>query len=200
MMQQQKSAMALDDVLARLHEELEDGASADRLRDLVGQHPAFREELLAFAAEWLASEGSDLDDGVLVVSKTVSGHAELLRQFWAAASADDASPLPSTPAALRDVAERCRIDTAVLRKVVKGFVEAMTIPGKFVSFLAEATAVPTSQVWVFLTSPAIAAAGAADYFAPSGRKSGGKSSFADVIRKSDLSDEDKAFWLSHLDA
>lgn len=200
MMQEQNQAMALDDVLEHLHEELEDRASSDRVREFVARHPEFREEILAFAAEWLASEGSDLDDGVLAVSQTVSKHAELLERFWAAVSADDANPLPGTPAALRDVAQRCRVDTAVLRKVAKGFVEATTIPGKFVSLLAEATDAPTLGVWAFLTSPAIAAAGAGDYFAPAGRRSGGKSSFADVIRKSDLDDEDKAFWLSHLDA
>ncbi len=200
MMQEQKPGMALDDVLERLHEELEDGASADRVRELVGLHPAFREEILAFAAEWLSSEGSDLADDVLVVSGTVSGHAELLERFWATAATDDASPLPGTPAAWRGVAERCRVDTAVLRKVAKGFVEAATIPGKFVSMLAEATAAPPSRVWSFLTSRAIASAGAVDYFAPSGRRGGGTSSFAEVIRESDLGDEDKVFWLSHLDA
>lgn len=200
MMQEQNQAMALDDVLEHLHEELEDRASADRVREFVARHPEFREEILAFAAEWLASEGSDLDDGVLAVSQTVSKHAELLERFWAAVSADDASPLPGTPAALRDVAQRCRVDTAVLRKVAKGFVEATTIPGKFVSLLAEATDAQTLGVWALLTSPAVAASGAGDYFAPAGRRSGGKSSFADVIRKSDLDDDDKAFWLSHLDA
>lgn len=199
MMQEQKQAMALDDILERLHEELEDGASADRVREYVARHPGFREEILAFAAEWLSGAGSDLGDDVLVVSQTVSGHAELLERFWAAVSSDEASPLPGTPAALRDVAQRCRVDTAVLRKVAKGFVEATTIPGKFVSLLAEATDAPMSRVWAFLTSPAIAAAGAGDYFAPSGRRNGGRSSFADVIRKSDLGDGDKAFWLSHLD-
>lgn len=198
--QEQQSIGTLDDALAALHEELEGGASADWVREFAGKNPAFREDILAFAAEWLASEGSDLGDEILVVSGTVSAHAELLERFWAAARLDEASPLPNTPAALRGVAERCRVDTAILRKVAKGFVEATSIPGKFVALLAEATGAPISRVWSFLDSPAAAVAGARDYFAPAGRTSGGTSTFAEVIRKSDLGEADRAFWLSHLDA
>lgn len=199
-MSKENETEALDEVLVLLHEELEDGASAERVREISRQHPGFQKEILAFAAEWLANEGSDLSDDTPLVGYTVSGHAELLDRFRALAQADATSPLPATPGELKAVADRCRIDTAILRKIVKGFVEVPTIPGKLITYLADAVDAEPAQVWSYLNSPALATAGAGDYFAPNGRAKGGKSSFAEVVRKSDLDDEDKQFWLSHLAA
>lgn len=199
-MSKENETEALDEVLVSLHEELEDGASADRVAELVKRHPEFRKEILAFAAEWLANEGSDLADDMPVVGQTVSGHAALLERFWAMVQTEPESPLPNTPGEWEVVADKCRIDTAILRKIVKGFVEVTTIPGKLITYLAEALDAQPAQVWSYLNSPALSTAGAGDFFAPSGRAKGGKSSFADVIRKSDLGDEDKQFWLYHLAA
>lgn len=189
----------LDDVLALVHEELEDGASGDDVRQLADRYPAHRAAILAFVAAWLESDGSDLTDDMPVVGQTVSGHAELLERFWAAPR-DDASPFRRPPAELKAIASRARIDTAILRKLVKGLVDTTTIPGKLVVLLAEASEVAEAQVWAHLTSPALASAPGTDYFAPSGRTAPGQSSFAEVVRNSSLSAEDRDFWLSGLEA
>lgn len=72
----------LDDVLSTLHDMLEDGASRDDVLRFASLNGAFRNDILAFVAEWLASEGSDLSDDSQDVSHTVAGHAELLEAFW----------------------------------------------------------------------------------------------------------------------
>lgn len=189
---------ALDDVLALVHEELEDGANGDAVRKLADRYPAHGKAILAFVAEWLASDGSDLPDDMSVVGQTVSGHAELLERFWAARP-EDASPFRRPPKELKAIASRARIDTAILRKLLKGLVDTTTIPGKLVVLLAEASGAPKAQVWAHLTSPALATALGTDYFAPSGRTAPGRSSFAEVVRNSSLSAEDRDFWLSGLE-
>ncbi len=55
----------LDDILAGVHLELEDGATADRINQIANENPQLRAEILAFAAEWFASDGSDLSDDIL---------------------------------------------------------------------------------------------------------------------------------------
>jgi hypothetical protein len=189
---------ALDDVLALVHEKLEDGASGDDVRQLADRHLAHRQAILAFVAEWVASEGGDLTDDMPASGQTVSGHAELLERFWAAPR-DDASPFGRPPEELKEIASRARIDTAILRKLLKGLVDTTTIPGKLVVLLAEAAGTAEAQVWTHLTSPALASASGTDYFAPSGRKAPGRSTFAEVVRQSSLSAADKDFWLTGLE-
>jgi len=72
----------LDDILAGVHLELEDGATADRINQIANENPQLRAEILAFAAEWFASDGSDLSDDILTVQQTVSEHTILLERFW----------------------------------------------------------------------------------------------------------------------
>ncbi len=62
----------LDEILAAVHEELEGGASADRVMQIATSCPHLREEILAFAAEWFASDGSDLPDDALGAEWPVS--------------------------------------------------------------------------------------------------------------------------------
>lgn len=191
-------AEALDDILETLHEALEEGANADRVREIAEEHSAFRAEILAFAAEWFASDGSDLPDDTLVVEHTVSDHAALLDRFWQMAAADAANPFQQvSPDDLLQMADRCRVDMVVLRQLVRGFVDAATIPAKLISWLAAETHSSVADVWSHFGSPAVATA---DFFAPSGKSSSAKLSFGEVIRNSNLSPENKQFWLAHLDA
>jgi hypothetical protein len=197
----QNAALALDDILANLHEELEEGASADRVREIASEHPQFRTEILAFSAEWFRSDGSDLPDDTLAVTSTVSGHAALLDRFWEMAGRDAENPFAGKLLGdLEAIADRCRIDTAILRQLVRGFIDEATIPGKLVAWLAAALGAAPAQVWTFLSSPTLAAAEGRDYFAPDGKRVPGKVSFADAIRSSGLGASDKTFWLRHLEA
>ena len=194
-----KALDELDNILDGVHEELEGGASADRIRQLADQHPEARSEIIAFAAEWFASDGSDLSDEDLVVDQTVSDHVTLLERFWQAVPSDAVDPFQSLPTdELEMLAGRCRIDMGILRQLVRGLIDEATIPGKLVAWLADATGASMSDIWSHLSaSPARAAA---DYFAPSGKRVGAKVSFAEAVRSSTLGPDGLQFWLSHLDA
>lgn len=188
----------LDDILDGVHEELESGASADRIRELADEHPAARSEILDFAAAWFTSQGSDLSDDDLVVDQTVSDHVALLERFWRAMPSDAADPFQSLPTEdLEMLARRCRIDMGILRQLVRRLIDEATIPGKLVAWLADATVAPMSDVWFYLSS---SPAHAADYYAPKGKRTGAKVSFAEAVRGSALDPDDRQFWLSHLDA
>ncbi|BAV50367.1 MAG: hypothetical protein E5X74_31400 [Mesorhizobium sp.] len=189
----------LDDILAGVHLELEDGATADRINQIANENPQLRAEILAFAAEWFASDGSDLSDDILTVQQTVSEHTILLERFWQLtmpAAIDPFEKLSTDD--LQALAERCRVDLIILRQLVRGRIDETTIPGKLIAWLADATGASMADVWSHLASGQINAA--ADYFAPSGRRTGAKISFAEAIRSSDLSPDDKQFWLAHLEA
>jgi len=192
------STPELDDILADVHEELEAGASADRIDQIVKAHPRVRDEILAFAAEWFASDGSDLPDDEREVGRTVAGHNELLERFWQCVAPASENPFEALPTeGLQALADRCRIDMMILRQLVRGLIDEATIPGKLVAWIAEATGARVADVWSYLSSPMAAAA---DYFAPGGRRTGNKVSFAEAVRASNLSADDQVFWLTHLDA
>lgn len=194
-------ASDLDALRASVHDELEKGASAARVREIADAHPNFRAEILDFAAAWLASDGSDLSDDMRLVGQTVPGHSALLERFWEAAEHGASDPFAKLPPKdLKAIAERCHLDMAVLRQLVRGFIDVDTIPGKLVAWLADATSVRTAELWSFLSSPALATGGGRDFFAPGGKRSPDKVSFADVIRNSQLPEADKQFWLAHLEA
>ena len=188
----------IDEVLAGVHEEIELGATGARIHEIADQHLQAREAILAFAAEWFASPGSDLSDDDTADGHTLREHTAILDQFWQAAAADEAKPSDGQPIdKLDDVASRCRIDREILRKLVRGRIDEMSIPGRLVGWLGHELETSPAAVWAALSA---ADAGAhADYYAPSGPKPGRKASFADAIRKSDLDAGDKRFWLDQVD-
>ena len=189
---------ALDEILAGLHEELEDGASGVRVREIADAHPEARADILAFAADWCASGGSDLSDEDHVGNRTAREHHQLLERVREAGAAEDAKPFARLSAdRLDEVAQRCRIDRDVLRQLVRGRINEMSVPGKLVGWLGVELDVPPQAVWSALSSGGQVAY--ADFFAPDGRKPAGKTSFADVIRRSSIDATDKRFWLDLLD-
>lgn len=187
----------LDDILALVHEELEGGASGDRVKAIAKANPQARDEILAFAEAWFASGGSDLSDDTLGIGPTVSNHDALLDRFWKLSDAGSEDPFKKADIDdLERIAAHCRIDTSTLRLIVRRFVDEMTIPAKLIALLAEATGAHVKDVWSFLT--AVPTVATADYFAPAGRREGSRISFVEAIRNSDLTPADKQFWLAHL--
>jgi len=83
MTNQPQSDEMLDDVLSTLHDMLEDGASRDDVLRFASLNGAFRNDILAFVAEWLASEGSDLGDEDSAGGRTARNHHSILEKFWA---------------------------------------------------------------------------------------------------------------------
>lgn len=195
-MNDQISRKELDQVLGRVHEELEGGASADRIKQIADECPQARAEILAFAAEWFVAKDSDLPDDVLAVDHTVARHTELLERLWKMDRHQDVDPFASLPTdQLQNIAIQCRIDKVVLRQLVRGLIEETTIPGMLVTWLATATCARTSDVWNHLCIAHTLSN--ADFFAPSGTQRGAKIAFADAVRDSAMSKPDKEFWLKH---
>ncbi len=188
----------LDEILAGVHEELEDGASGARIREIAEAHPEARDEILTFAAEWFASDGSDLSDDDRKVNRTAREHHLLLDRLREAFSAEDAKPFDGLPLdRLNDIAAKCRIDSDILRQIVRGKVDEMSIPAKLIGWFGTELKMPPQVVWASLASARSTAY--VDFFAPSGRKTGNKMSFAHVVRESDLNEPDKRFWLDALE-
>jgi hypothetical protein len=188
----------LDEILAGVHDELEGGASGARVREIADAHPDARDDILAFAAEWFASDGSDLSDDNLEVTRTAREHHLVLERFWAAAASTDAKPFEGLSAdRLGEVATKCRIDTDILRQIVRGKVDEMSIPAKLIGWFGAELEVPQQAVWSSLTT--VDRAAYADFFAPGGRRVVGKMRFVDVVRDSELGDDDKGFWLNSLE-
>jgi hypothetical protein len=187
------SRTELAQVLDRVYEELESGANAARIKQIADACPEARAEILAFAAEWVIAEDSDLPDEVLKVDRTVARHVELLERLWEKGPHQDVDPFAGLSVdELQRIASQCRIDKVVLRQLVRGLIEEATIPGILITWLATATNAKSNDVWNHLC---IAHAfSSADFFAPSGTQRGAKIVFADAIRDSAMSKPDKQFW------
>jgi hypothetical protein len=185
----------LDELIADLQKQLENGATAEDVRSFVECHPDYRKQLLGFAAQWLASDGSDLSDDSQDVSHTVAGHAELLEAFWDRFSIPDADPFSGLDSiALADIANRCRIDTTILRKLHHRLIDETTLPARLVLWIGDATDTMPGSIWSYLAHEPLAMH--ADFFAPDGKKIGGKMSFPAAVEESRLGDADKQFWLA----
>ena len=181
-----------------MHEELEAGASGTRVREIADAHPDARDDILGFAAEWFASERSDLSDDDREVIRTAREHHLVLERFWAAAVSHDEKPFDGLAIGrLGDMADRCRIDTDILRQIVRGKVDEMSIPAMLVGWFGRELEIPQQAVWASLAS--VDTAAYADFFAPGGRKVVGKVRFVDAIRDSELEETDKRFWLNMLE-
>ena len=193
------SQEAIDDIIEQVHEELEEGASAARIRQIADEHPQARAEILSFAAEWFASDGDGVSDDEQVVGDTPREHADLLDRYWnAVGPVDDNLVDGLDPDRLRDVAGRCRIDLDILRKLARGRIEPNSVPGILVGWLGHELSLPNAQVWTSLVSADSRMH--ADYFAPGGKRIGAKVTFAEAVRSSQLGDDDRRFWLDRLEA
>lgn len=188
----------LDVILAHVHDELEAGASADRIKTIANENPQARDEVFAFVAAWFTTDGSDLSDDTLEVTQTVANQKQLLDRFWELIDTNANEPFVNMSAdQLQAIAEQCRINLTLLRQIVRRLIDETTIPGLLIGLLAQATSVQIQYVWAFLT--AIPITTSADYFAPHGRKLRGKISFAEAVQVSDLQEADRQFWLRHLE-
>lgn len=189
----------LDELFANLQEQLENGATAEDVRSFVESHPDHRKQLLGFAAQWLASDGSDLSDDSQDVSQTVAGHTELLEAFWDRFSIPDADPFGGLDSiALTNIANRCRIDTTILRKLHHRLIDETSVPARLVLWIGDATDTAPGSILSYLAREPLAMH--ADFFAPDGRKIGGKMSFPAAVAESRLNDVDKQFWLVSSDS
>ena len=191
----------VDEVLAAVHEELESGADASRIVAIADGNPGARDQILAFAAEWSASAGSDLQDELLDPGHTARQHAALLERYHRSTSAE-ASPARASALEeaafdkLEDVARRCRISLDLLRKLARGRVDELSVPGILIGWIGAELGMEPGAVLGAL-APAQTSAGL-DYFAPLGRTPSAQISFLEAVRSSGLNGADRDFWLDKL--
>ncbi|MGN6819202.1 MAG: hypothetical protein ACTHJR_11100 [Sphingomonas sp.] len=199
MTNQPESTETLDAVLATLHDMLEDDATRDEVLRFAALNAAFREDIFAFVAEWFASEGSDLGDEDPAGERTARNHHSILERFWASASQGGAEPFDIVDADNIDrIAANCRVDTGIISKLCKCLIDASTIPGQLLVWLADELRTSPPAVYAFLDG--VPATGGADYFAPGGRSAPGKMSFEAAVKSSTLDLAQKRFWLPDLAA
>ncbi|WP_374524179.1 hypothetical protein [Sphingopyxis sp.] len=185
-----------DAVLADLHDMLAEAGRGDVVA-FAAAHPQYRSEILAFATEWIAlapSTEDDAEDRAPPDIPSASVRAALER-FWAKPLPPAADPFADLdfPAIERIVAE-CRIDIGILRKLEKRLIDALTVPGKLLAWLAWSLGSDIATLFSYLGGAPVSAG--ADYFAPGGPKTAaGKISFAEAVRTSQMSDDEKDFWL-----
>jgi len=199
MTNQPQSDEMLDDVLSTLHDMLEEGASRDDVLRFASLNGAFRNEILAFVAEWLASEGSDLGDEDSAGGRTARNHHSILEQFWASEQQGVPDPFEAMDADNIDrIAAICRIDAGIARKLSRCLIDVGTIPGQLIVWLADELNASPASLSAFLDSaPATASA---EYFAPRGRSAPGKVSFEAAVQSSTLDLKQKRFWFPDLAA
>lgn len=199
MTKQLQSAEALGDVLATLHDMLEDDATRDDVLRFAALNPAFRGDILAFVAEWVASEGSDLGDEDPTGERTARNHHLILERFWAPVQSQASDPFDAMDFDDIDlIAANCRIDTGILRKLCRCLIDVGTIPGQLLVWLADELRSSPSALHAFLDgAPAVAGA---DYFAPQGRTAPGKVSFEAAVKSSTLDLSQKRFWFPDMAA
>lgn len=199
MTNQPQGAETLDDVLSTLHYILEEGATREDVLRFAALHAAYREEIFVFVAEWFASEGSDLGDEDPAGERTARNHHSILERFWASAPQGGSHPFDVVDADNIDrIAANCRVDTGIISKLCKCLIDASTIPGQLMVWLADELRTSPSAVYAFLDG--VPATGGADFLAPNGRSAPGKVSFEAAVKSSTLDLAQKRFWLPDLAA
>lgn len=197
MTNQSQNTETLDNVLSTLHDMLEDSAVRDDVLRFAALHPAFREDIFAFVAEWFATEGSDLDDESPAGERTVRDHYSILERFWDPAQQQVADPFDAMDSNDMDrIAANCRIDIGILRKLSRCLIDVSTIPGQLIVWLSNELRTSPAALHAYLDSAPVAAG--VDFFAPQGRSTPGKVSFETAVLSSTLDLAQRRFWFPDL--
>jgi hypothetical protein len=85
-------------------------------------------------------------------------------------------------------------DAFILRKLHHRLIDETTVPARLVLWIGDATDTMPGLIWSYLAHEPLAMH--ADFFAPDGKKIGGKMSFPAAVAESQLGDADKQFWLA----
>lgn len=199
----------LDDVLNAYVEE-NDGPTAENLQEWVNRYPQFREDLVEFAAVWAeqlvlppapemgAEAEKRLVDRAMshVLNVAYSRDVETQEQ----AVSDD--PVDSlTQDAQREgmkplqLARACGLDLGMLSKLNNRQIQPWTIPAELIRTLAEHLHKSATAIKTYFAKPPLSTTGKA--FLSRGKPTNtSQQAFADAVRASSLSDDEKARWLN----
>ena len=199
----------LDDAL-NTYVEKNDRPTAENLKEWVKRYPQFREDLIEFAAVWAeelvlpaaAEIGAEAEKVLVdramshVLNVAYSREVETLEQTTSdhpvRSLTEDAKVAGTKPAQL---ATACGLDLVLLSKLNSRLIQPWTIPAELVGMLAEQLNKSVEALKIFFAGPPRAAAGKA-YLSRGKPAASPQQSFAEAVRQSSLSDEEKARWLN----
>ena len=199
----------LDDALNTFVQE-NDRPTAGNLQEWVERYPQFRKDLIDFAAAWAeqlvlpAAEEIGAETEKLLVDRAMSHvhnvaysrDVEMLRDTTTddpvRSLTGDAERAGTKPA---ELARACRLDLGLLSKLNSRQIQPWTIPAELIRMLAEQMNKSVPAVMIFFAGSPRAAVGKA--YLSRGKPTGTvQQSFAEAVRQSSLSEEEKARWLS----
>ena len=208
-METQKKNPVLDDVLNEFVAECE-RPTAKTLEAWVRRYPEFRRELVDFAAAWAEqlalppAPGLSAEQEKNVADRAMSHMLNVVfeRDQQAHDTREAGPPIASLTGEAKaagytpqEFAMECDLDLALLSKLTNRQIQPLSIPPRVISRLAAALRRPVAAIQAFLQGPPQIAAGMA-FHSRSKPESGEQQSFADAVRASSLSAEEKARWLA----
>ena len=204
-----RNETSLDDVLDAFVSEY-DRPTSENLREWVKRYPHFRPDLVEFAAVWAeqlvlprAPEIGPETENVLIdramshVHNVAYGQEAQRRE-----QADNDESIVSLMAEAQragmnaqQFAEACDLDIALVSKLNSRQLEPESIPPKLTNRVARLLQRPVAVIAAYFAKSPQAVSGRA--FLSRGKPEGAaRQSFADAVRSSSLSDEEKARWLA----
>ena len=208
-MMENKIEPTLDDALNTFVQE-NDRPTAGNVQKWVERYPQFREDLIEFAAVWAeqlvlpAAEEIGAEAEKVLVDRAMShvlnvAYSRDVETLERTTSDDpvhsltqDAQRAGTRPVQL---AKACGLDLNLLSKLNSRQIQPWTIPAELIGKLAEQLNKTVAALKIFFAGPPRAATGKA--YLSRGKPTGkAQQSFADAVRQSSLSDEEKARWLN----
>ena len=199
----------LDDALNTFVEENE-RPTAENVQELVNSYPKFREDLVEFAAVWAEqlvlprAVQMDIEAEKLLVKRAMShalnvAHSRNMETQEKAASDDlvDSLTEDAQRAGMKplQLAKACGLDLGLLSKLNNRQIQPWTIPAELIRILSDNLHKTTAALKTYFAGPLLVATGKA-FFSRGKPTNTGQQSFADAVRASSLSEEEKARWLN----
>ena len=183
--------------------------TAANVQEWVNRYPQCRDDLIDFAAVWAEQLVLPRADAIGAATENVLVHRAMSHVHNVAHSRDletqeqaaSAGPVRSlTQDAHRagmehsQLARACGLDLVLLSKLNNRQIQPGTIPAALLRTLSEHMHKTTAALQTYFAGPPLAITGKA-FLARRKPTSTGQQHFADAVRASSLSDEDKARWL-----
>ena len=205
-----KSRATLDDVF-NMFVATNEKPTAENLQEWVDRYPQYRRELVEFAAAWAkqlvlpaAPEmGSEAEKALIERSMSyvlnVAYDRDQDEEVQRHVESDDVVHSLTRQAqyagmSAQELANACRLDLALISKLNRRLIKPKTIPAMLISLLGRLLRKPVASIAEYFAQPPQASPGVA-FLARGKPTSSTQQSFADAVRASSLSKEEKTRWL-----